>query len=259
MRLLDGRVVVITGGASGIGRETALAVAQHGGTVIVGDLERDPRNADVSTVDLIENETDADVRFVECDVTNKAAVERLVDAADEFGDIDVMVNNAGVFQGESILETSEESLDSMLEVNVKGTFFGSQVAAERMIDLDTGGTIINVSSIAGLRGAPEAAAYCASKGAVRQLTSALAAELGQYGIRVNGIYPGTIRTAQAIHDSDTIPDAAAEKAVEDSNPLRRIGEPRDVADAIIFLASDLATYINGATLSVDGGQFAAGG
>lgn len=259
MGLLDGQVVVVTGGASGIGRATALAVAEHGGTVIVGDCSRDPREAEVPTVELIERETDAAVRFVECDVTDRGAVERLVDAAAEFGGIDVMVNNAGVYRGGSFIETSEETLDSLLAVNVKGTFFGAQVAAERMIENGTEGTIINISSIAGLRGASEAAAYCTSKGAVRQLTSALAAELGEFGIRVNGIYPGTIRTAQAIRDSDTIPDADAEDAVAKDNPLGRIGEPSDVADSVIFLASGLASYVNGATLSVDGGQFATGG
>ncbi|MDZ7851027.1 MAG: SDR family oxidoreductase [Halodesulfurarchaeum sp.] len=259
MNLLEGQVVVITGGASGIGRATALSVAHHGGTVIVGDRSKDPREADVRTIDLIKEETDAAVRFVKCDVTDRDAVERLIDAAEEFGGIDVMVNNAGVYRGGPFLDTSEETLDLMLSVNVKGTFFGSQKAAERMIENGDGGSIINISSIAGLRGASEAAAYCTSKGAVRQLTSALAAELGQYGIRVNGIYPGTIRTAQAIHDSHTIPDADSEDAVAGEIPLGRIGEPSEVAKVVIFLASELGTYVNGATLSVDGGQFATGG
>ncbi|MEA5388524.1 SDR family oxidoreductase [Haloarculaceae archaeon H-GB11] len=259
MDLLDGATVVVTGGASGIGRATARAAADEGADVVVGDVRESPRDAETTTVELLRRETDADARFVECDVTDRAAVERLVDAADDFGGVDVMVNNAGIFRGAPFLETSAETLSEMLDVNVTGTFFGAQAAAERMVDRDAGGAIVNVSSIAGLRGATNAAAYCASKGAIQQFTAALAAELGPAGIRVNAVYPGTIRTAQAIHDSDTLPDADAEAAVAAENPLRRVGEPADVADAVVYLASDRADYVNGATLSVDGGQFATGG
>jgi NAD(P)-dependent dehydrogenase (short-subunit alcohol dehydrogenase family) len=149
------------------------------------------------------------------------------------------------------LEVTPEDYDSVMDVNVKGAFFAAQRAAERML-ADDGGVIINMSSIAGLRGGAERGVYNASKGAIQLLTYSLAAELGP-AVRVNAIHPGTIETMQARADSEAIAGAAAEERRKDI-PAGRIGRPEDVADAALYLASDLADYVTGASLVVDGGH-----
>jgi len=246
-QLLADRAAVVTGAASGNGRAIALAFAEHGADVVVADVQEEPRESGTPTHELIEAETDRNATFVECDVTDMAAVRATIDAADAYGGIDVLVNNAGVLRTGPITELTEDDYDAVMGVNSKGVFLGCKAAAERMTD----GSIINISSTAGMVGGAENSIYCASKGAVRLLTYALAAELGP-GVRVNAIHPGTTETQMVTEDIEIIGSDEVEDRLE-SIPLRRFGRPEDVAGAAVYLASDLAAYVTGASLLVDGG------
>jgi NAD(P)-dependent dehydrogenase (short-subunit alcohol dehydrogenase family) len=245
---LDGRVAVVTGGASGIGREICLAFAEEGATaVVVADRQRDPREGGAPTDERLADETDAAAAFVRCDVTDPAALDAAVDTADEFGGVDVMVNNAGVFVLADFLETTEAEFDRAMDVNAKGAFFGAQAAARRMDE----GSIVNLSSTAGLYGVGDYVAYCASKGAVRLMTYAMADALGP-DVRVNAIHPGVIESEMTRSDSKVIGTARGD-AFEERIPLGRFGQPDDVAEAAVYLASDRSAYVTGHSLVVDGG------
>jgi NAD(P)-dependent dehydrogenase (short-subunit alcohol dehydrogenase family) len=250
--LLAGAVAVITGGSSGIGRATALAFAAQGaGAVVIADRRDEPREGGPSTVDLL---TSAGVatEFVETDVTQVADLERAVATAQSFGALTTMVNCAGVFAREDFFEVTEDSFDRMMAVNVRGTFFGCQVAAAAM--RAAGGAIVNLASVASYRGSVGHATYHASKGAVQTLTYALARDLAPLRIRVNAVHPGVVDTSMMRVDEPLLStvDAAA------VFPLGRPALPGDVADAIVYLASDLASYVSGASLTVDGATYAAG-
>lgn len=249
---LSGRVAVVTGGSSGIGREISLAFANEGANVVVADRQADPREGGRPTHEVIETKVGRDATFVKCDVTDVAALEDAVEAAASLGGIDVMVNNAGIFRHEDFLDVTPAAFDQLMAVNVRGVFFGSQVAAKRMVDAD-GGSIINLSSIAGLTGTGGYASYCTSKGAVRLLTYALADELGPEGIRVNAIHPGIIETTMTTDDVPIVGTEAGE-GYEDQIPVGRFGTPEEVADAALYLASDQSSYVTGESLVVDGGM-----
>lgn len=245
-------VTVITGGASGIGRAIAITFARHGGDVVIADVRSDPRAAATPTTEYIETHTDQRAEFVACDVTNKDDLETAVDQAEALGGLDVMVNNAGIFRSEEFLDVSEAEFDRLMAVNVKGVFFGAQTAASAMIERD-GGSIINLSSIAGIRGVDNFVTYCTSKGAVRLMTYALADKLGPQGIRVNALHPGLIETSMTTDDVPIISDDESGQRREDGIPKQRFGQPEDVADAALFLASEQADYVTGESLLVDGG------
>lgn len=249
--LLGGNVAVVTGAASGIGRAIASRFADEGADVVVADLQREPREGGRPTHEMIRAETDSGATFVECDVRKPEALGKVVDAAADFGGVDTMVNNAGVFQAEDFLSASEAEFDRVFETNVKSAYFGSQAAATHMIE-HGGGTIINVSSTAGLYGVGDYVAYSASKGAIRLLTYALADGLGPYGIRTNVIHPGVIETEMTRTDSKVV-DTPEGEPFRNRIPLGAFGTPDDVAAAALYLASDLADYVNGESLVVDGG------
>ena len=251
--LLSGHVAVVTGGASGIGREIALAYAEEGADVVVADIRSEPRTEGTPTHEKIEAETDAEATFVECDVSNVEEVRAAVEAADEFGGVSVMVNNAGIFRGEDFLEVSPEEFDRLMDINVKGTFFGAQAAAKKMVENDVEGSIINLSSVAGLEGSAGFASYCTSKGAVRLMTYSLAAELGDAGINVNAIHPGVIETEMTTDDVPIVGTEQGEGYLQ-TIPSRRFGDPEDIADAAVFLASDMSDYVNAESMVVDGGM-----
>jgi len=256
--LLAGKTGVVTGGASGNGRQVALAFARHGADVVVADVQEEPREGGAPTHEAIEDETDTHAAYVECDVTDRDALDAAIEAAEEFGGVDVMVNNAGVFRGEDFLDVTEDEFDWLMDINVKGVFFGAQAAARRMVERgeggdNGGGSIINMSSVAGLLGSGEYVTYCTSKGAVRLLTYSLAGTLGPHGIRVNAIHPGIIETAMTTEDVPIVGTETGEAFLE-TVPLGRNGQPEDVADAAVLLASDLASYITGESLVVDGGM-----
>jgi len=254
MSLLDGRVAVVTGGSSGIGRGIARGFAEHGAAaVVVADVREEPKEGGPPTHEAIEAETDASAAFVDCDVTERADLENAVDAAEASGGVDVMVNNAGIWHREAFLDVTEAAYQRMMDVNLKGAYFGSQVAAARMVENGDGGSIINVSSIAGLFGNGDWPTYSASKGGLTTLTYSLAHGLGEHGIRVNAIHPGGVETMIGGEPED--PEAAAEGAEQFTRmvPLGRYGQPEDIAGAATFLASDLAGYVTGESLVVDGG------
>ena len=254
MTLLDGKTAVVTGGSSGIGRGIARGFAEHGAdAVVVADVREEPKEGGLPTHELLEDETDASAVFVECDVTNRSDLTAAVDAAEAAGGLDIMVNNAGIWRAEDFFDVTEEEYQQMMDINLKGAYFGSQIAAERLVEHGDGGAIINISSIAGLFGNANWPTYAASKGGLTMFTYSLAHKLGSHGIRVNAIHPGGIQTMIGGETSD--PEAAAEQAQQFTQmvPLGRYGQPEDIAGAATFLASDLASYITGESLVVDGG------
>ncbi|WP_435073757.1 SDR family oxidoreductase [Halorubrum sp. HHNYT27] len=254
MALLKGKTAVVTGGSSGIGRGIARGFAEHGAeAVVVADVQEDPKEGGRPTHELLEAETDTSSVFVECDVTSRADLTEAIEAAEAAGGIDIMVNNAGIWHAEDFFEVTEDEFQRMIEINLKGVYFGSQIAAERLVEHGDGGAIINISSIAGLFGNGNWPTYSASKGGLTTFTYSLAHKLGDHGIRVNAIHPGGIQTM--IGGETTDPEAAAEQARQFTQmvPLGRYGQPEDIAGAATFLASDLANYVTGESLVVDGG------
>lgn len=241
---LEGKVVAVTGAGSGIGRATAVAFAVAGARVVASDITPAPLE---ETGELMRAQRGEGLTRV-ADVARRADVEALVAACLELGGIDAMVANAGVSLVRPFLDVTEEELDATLAVNLKGVFFCGQAAARAMRDRGRPGSIVNVASTYGEVTAPDCSAYSASKGGVRMLTKAMALELGQYGIRVNAVAPGFIRTGM-----NPLDDPERNRSLEQVIPLRRIGSPEDVADAVCWLASDGARYVTGETLFVDGG------
>ena len=253
--LLDDQTAVITGGASGFGRQIALTFADHGADVIIADIREEPREGGEPTHERIKSETDRRAEFVDCDVTSPDDLVVAVEAADELGGIDIMVNNAGIISETDFLDVTEAEYDRLMAINVKGVFFGCQAAGKKMVE-NGGGTIINMSSAGAYRAMAELSTYCASKVAVRILTYALADRFGDDGIRVNSINPGFSKT-QMMTDSQLgsgIQGRIAAKMIKETIPAGRFGEPEDVANVALFLASDLSSYVNGESILVDGGM-----
>lgn len=250
--MLTGNTAVITGASSGNGRAIARRFAEEGSNIVVADIREEPRQGGKPTHELVRSEADVESTFVECDVSSPADLESAMNAAEELGGIDTMINNAGVCRAEEFLEVTPEEYEFIMDVNVRGVFFGAQAAAERMIDSD-GGTIINISSVAGIRGMSDTVTYSASKGAVKLLTYSLADYLGSADIRVNSIHPGIIETAMTIEDIPIV-GSDDEDAFLETIPAERTGSPEDVADAAVYLASDLSGYVNGESLVIDGGM-----
>ncbi|MEF8855087.1 MAG: SDR family oxidoreductase, partial [Haloarculaceae archaeon] len=183
------------------------------------------------------------------DVTEVDDLEAAVAAADEFGGVDVMVNNAGIWRPEEFLEVTEQEYAQLMAINMKGVYFGSQTAAKRMVEAD-GGSIINISSVNGIFGNGGFPSYTVSKAGIRVLSRSLAHGLGDHGVRVNCILPGAIDTAIGPEDADT--EGQIDQLLP-MIPLGRQGQPADIGGAAVFLASDLASYVTGASLVVDGG------
>lgn len=242
MRLKD-KVALITGAARGIGRETALLFAQEGAKVAICDV--------IDEGQLVAEEISTrggEALFVKADVTDREQVRRMVEAVKErFGRIDILINNAGVVRDAQLLKLSEQDWDLVIDVNLKGVFNVTQAVASLMIEQGKG-KIINVASVVALYGNFGQTNYVASKAGVIGLTKVWARELGRKGINVNVVAPGFIQTEMTARVPEKILEMMRERT-----PLGRLGTPRDVANAFLFLASDEADYINGAVLSVDGG------
>lgn len=246
--LAQGIVAVVTGGASGNGRAIACKLAAEGANaVVIADLRREPREGGAPTDEVVAG-LGATAVFVETDVSSPDSVATAVEAAEDFGGVDCMVNNAGILRAESFLEMTEADYDALMDINVKGVFFGAQSAASAMMRHGRGGSIINVSSVAGIVAGSLLPAYSATKGAIRLLTYSLSGYLGPMGIRVNALHPGIIDTAMTTIDAHIADDASARHI-----PLGRNGVPGDVADSAVFLASTLSRYISGVSLVIDGG------
>lgn len=250
--LLDGKIAVVTGGSSGIGRAIARRFAETGAeAVIIADIRDKPRGEEgLATHEVIQQETDAEARFIECDVSSYTDIVTVLDTALDMGGIDVLVNNAGIIGPNGPIEDADlDEYHRLMSVNLNGVFYGCKEAAKRMDE----GSIINISSIAGIRGYGTLSPYCAAKGGIKLMTFALAAELGPRNIRVNSIHPGVIETEMVVEDVPIIGTGEQEEQWRLSVPLRRFGEPGEIADAAVYLASDMSSYVTGEALVVDGG------
>lgn len=243
MKLSD-KAIVVTGGAQGLGRSCAERFIADGARVLIADINEEILQA---TADEI------GAQHVAADISKRSEIEKVVQACvDQFGKIDMILNNAGIAKNQEFLDISDDDYDSVLNVNLKGAFMGVQTAAKQMIQQGNGGVIINMSSINALLANPSLATYAMSKGGMNQLTSVAAVALAPHNIRVVGIGPGTILTEmvkEAIFTSDE-----ARKTVLSRTPAGRCGEPSEVASVAAFLASDDASYITGQTIYPDGGR-----
>jgi len=244
--------VVVTGGASGIGREVALRFGEAGANVVVGDLAPEPKDADVPTHEAIE-EHGGTATFVETDVTEREQLRDLVATAREYGGVDVMVNNAGLFVGGSIRELDPEDFMAIQEVNGLGVYLGTQVAANDMIEREDPGVVLNTASISSTVAQKGQVQYDASKGAVRMITRGGALELAEHGIRVNAVAPGHIDTEFLEGWTEEAQRTIADDEMIKPVPLGRAGFPEDIAGAFCYLASEEASYVTGELLTVDGG------
>jgi NAD(P)-dependent dehydrogenase (short-subunit alcohol dehydrogenase family) len=252
--LLGGKTAVITGASSGIGRAIAQRFAEEGASVVVADVREAPRQGGTPTHEWIERETDQSAVYVDCDVTDPASFDPVVAAADELGGVDVMVNNAGIVGPQApLVDVEPDAYRELMRVNVDGVYFGSQAAARAMLDHGRGGSIVNLSSVAGIVGYGGITPYSGAKGAVRLFSYALAAELGPENVRVNVVHPGVIETAMTTEDSPIVGTEEGEQ-LKPTLPLRRFGQPEDVANVVTFLASDLAAYVTAESVLVDGGM-----
>ena len=242
---LQGRVVIVTGAAQGIGAACARRFAREAAQVVIADV------ADAAGQALAA-ELQAD--YVHCDVGDKAQVDALVaKVLGQHGRIDVLVNNAGIFKAADFLDVSEVDFDAVLRVNLKGAFLVGQTVARAMAAAGRG-AIVNMSSVNSVLAIPNIASYNVSKGGINQLTRAMALALADKGVRVNAVGPGTIATelaAQAVLTS-----ADAKNKIMMRTPMKRLGEPAEVADVVAFLASDAASYMTGEIVMVDGGRMA---
>lgn len=244
MGMLKDKVVIVTGGAQGIGLCAAERFAEEGALVAIWDFNTEKGAAAESLL----KEKGHDVRFQQVNVTDMASVKGAVETLfRETGKIDVLVNNAGITRDASLLKMTEEQWQQVLDVNLGGVFHCTQAVAPVMVEQKSG-CIINTSSVVGLYGNYGQTNYVATKSGVIGMTKVWARELGRKGIRVNAVAPGFIATDMV----GTIPENIIEQIVG-KTPLARMGNPEDIANAYVFLSSDLAGFISGAVLSVDGG------
>jgi glucose 1-dehydrogenase len=251
MTRLAGKCAVVTGAANGIGLACARRLASDGAAIALADVNAELGEA---AAKQLRNEG-ARAIFVATDVTQRAAIEALVNrAVDEYGRLDIMLNNAGVAINAPLLEMSDEIFDKVLSTNLRSAFIGTQLAARQMVASGHGGVIINMSSVNALLAIPGLAAYACSKGALNQLTKVAAIELAPHNIRVVAIGPGTILTDLA--KQAVMGDDAARRKILARTPIGRAGEPEEVASVASFLASDDASYITGQTIYPDGGRLA---
>ena len=243
--MLPGKVAIVTGGTRGIGFAVVRTFLNNGATVVLfGSKEESVQNA---LTKLKQENPNYQVMGMHPDITDMRAVERaFADIKSRFGKIDILVNNAGISASDSLYNYEEEEFDKIIDLNLKAVFNCSKVGAKYMKE-NGGGVILNTSSMVSIYGQAAGCGYPASKFAVNGLTKSLARELGRDHIRVNAVAPGVIHTDMV----DSLPEEMI-KPIIASIPIGRMGEPEDVANAFLFLASDLASFITGAILSVDG-------
>lgn len=241
---LTGKSAIVTGAASGIGRATAALLAELGAAVTLADIDADAGEAAAKEIGGL---------FVRCDVSRAADCERVVTAAaDHGGGVDVLFNNAGIIRRSTVCEITEDDWDLVMAVNIKSIMLMSRLAVPLMAAAG-GGSIVNTGSGWGIRGGAQAVSYCASKGAVVNMTRAMAIDHGPQGIRVNCVCPGDTDTGMLAEEARQLGESVDAFYVDAADrPLGRIGSPRDIAGTVAFLASDAAAFVSGAVIAVDG-------
>lgn len=245
---LHGKVAVVTGGNSGIGKAVVLALAEAGANIVIDYV------AHPEATEELEKQVHAlgdQAIGVDADVSKVADLEMLVARTVEaFGRLDIMVNNAGIETRTSVLDTTEEQYQRVMDINLKSAFFGTQIAAKQMIKQGTGGRIINMTSVHEDWPMPGNTAYCLSKGGMRMLTRTAGVELGPQGVQVVGVGPGAVATPI---NTSTMNDPEKMKTLEGAIPLGRMAEPEEIASLVAFLAGDGASYLTATTVFADGG------
>jgi NAD(P)-dependent dehydrogenase (short-subunit alcohol dehydrogenase family) len=240
---LAGRVCIVTGAAQGIGAACVRRFAREGATVVLADID-DGRGQALAS--------ELQATYIHCDVGDPAQVDALVaSVVQAHGRIDVLVNNAGIFKAADFLDITEADFDAVLRVNLKGAFLMGQAVAREMARRGRG-AIVNMSSVNAVLAIPTIASYNVSKGGINQLTRVMALALADKGVRVNAVAPGTIATELAARAVLTSEEAKAR--IMSRTPMKRLGEPSEVADAVAWLASDAASYVTGEIVVVDGGR-----
>lgn len=238
-------IALITGGARGIGYACAEALSEMGATIIIADIDGD-------AAESAAQQFSGNGFGMACDVASTEQLTQVFDRIEsELGPVSKLVNCAGISNPRPFLEASLEDFQSVLDVNLTGTFWATQRAARSMVENNIEGSIVNMSSINAVVSIPDITAYCASKGGVAQLTKSASLALAPHNIRVNAVGPGSIDTAM-LAQVNANPEAM--KTVLSRTPLKRIGTPREIGDVVAFLCSDKASYITGETIYVDGGR-----
>jgi glucose 1-dehydrogenase len=245
---LNGKVAIVTGGNSGIGRAIALGLARAGANIVIDFI------ADAAATEAMKQDIAAlgvEAIGVEADVSHVDQLQSLIDASvAKFGHIDIMVNNAGVETRTSVLDTTEAQYDKVLSINLKSAFFGTQIAARQMIKQGTPGRIINITSVHEDWPMPGNTAYCLAKGGMRMLTRTAGVELAPHGILVVGVGPGAVATPINL---STMKDPSLLAKLDAAIPLGRMAEPSEIANIVVFLAGDGASYMTATTIFADGG------
>ena len=250
---LKGKVAIVTGGNSGIGKSVVLALAEQGANIVI-DYVAHPEATEELEKQIAELGDKA--VGVDADVSKVADLQRLVDGAvSAFGRLDIMVNNAGVETRTSILDTSEKQYGFVLDVNLKSAFFGTQLAAKQMIKQGAGGRIINITSVHEDWPMPGNTAYCLSKGGMRMLTRTAGVELAPHDITVVGVGPGAVETPINL---STEQDPGKLKKLDDAIPLGRMAKPEEIGSVVAFLAGDGSSYVTATTVFADGGLMQSG-
>ena len=246
---LEDRVAIVTGAAQGIGAACAERLSQDGAAVALWDVD-DARGQALADSLVAQGRR---AIYVHCNVAVKAEVDAALAATlQAFGHVDALISNAGIFKAADFLDITEADWDAVLNINLKGSFLVGQAVAKAMVAAKTAGTIVNMSSVNGIMAIPSIASYNASKGGVNQLTRVMALALADHGIRVNAVAPGTIATELA--QKAVLGSEEAKARIMSRTPMKRLGEPGEIADVCAFLTSSASSYITGEIVYIDGGR-----